>query len=95
MHKITAALLSAFVSVKRVGANIAARIHAFLIDLHIANLRTLVTKAENRVKRLLGVAEYHKAAAIEATTVADGAQRKADAVTASVATQVSTLGVNQ
>ena len=92
MHKLTAALLSAFVAVKRTAANVSARIHAFLINLHIANLRALVARAEARVKRLIDVERYHKAAYIEAGKVADEAHADAQAVAAKVETEVAALG---
>lgn len=92
MHKITAALLAAFVSVKSVAANISARIHAFLINLHVANLRALVTRAEARIKRLLDVERYHRAAAIEAGKLVDDAVDARSAVAVKVETEVAALG---
>ena len=77
MHKLTALLLAAFHAAHRFSSNLAARFRAFLVSLHVANLRALLAKADARIKRLEGVAQYHKAAAAEADTMADEAARVA------------------
>jgi hypothetical protein len=93
MHKITAALISGFTAARRFASNVAVRIHAFLIDLHIANLRALVERAEKRVTRWADVARYHRAASLEATTRADEAQRTADAVAQNANAEAAAHGV--
>ncbi|CAB3795594.1 hypothetical protein [Pararobbsia alpina] len=92
MSKLTAALLSAFVSFKRVSASLAARIHSFLIDLHVASLEAMVERAEARAARLFRVADYHSAAHIEATTVAQAAALDAQVVTAKALADAAAAG---
>lgn len=96
MHKLTAAILAAFNAAHRAFANASIRVRAFLVELHVANLKALVKRAEARVERILSVARYHRAAAYEADVMADEATRKADAVvaqaTAEAAAHGATLG---
>ncbi|KVO91159.1 hypothetical protein WL21_26520 [Burkholderia ubonensis] len=80
MHKLTAAMLASFAAVKGFSARIAARIHAFLVALHIANLRKLIENADKRVRQYDDLIRYHKAAGIEAESRADEAARAADTV---------------
>ncbi|AQQ19846.1 hypothetical protein [Burkholderia cenocepacia] len=80
MHKLTAALLAGFEATKGVSVRIAARIHAALIAIHVANLRKLIERADKRVRQYDDLIHYHKAAGIEAESRADEAARAADAV---------------
>ncbi|WP_175722310.1 hypothetical protein [Burkholderia ambifaria] len=80
MHKFTAALLAGFEAVKGVSARIAARFHAVLIAMHVANLRKVIERANKRVQQYDDLIRYHKAAGIEAESRADEAARAADVV---------------
>ncbi|MCA8314721.1 hypothetical protein LGN43_10550 [Burkholderia multivorans] len=93
MHKLTAAMLAGFAAFKEFGASIAARIHAFLLAQHVANLRKLIERANKRVRQFDDVVRYHKAAAIEAEVQADEAARAAEAVERAVKIEATLHGV--
>lgn len=93
MHKLTAALLAAFGAAHRFASSVAVRIHALLIDLHVANLRAMVQRAEARAKRLVDMAVFHRAAAVEADTLADEAGRVADATALAAQAEAAKHGV--
>jgi len=63
MHKITASFLAAWAALHTAAANVSVGVRSFLVELHIANLKAMVKRANDRVTRLRRLRSYHEAAA--------------------------------
>ncbi|CAJ0901378.1 hypothetical protein R6138_04573 [Ralstonia thomasii] len=96
MHKISSAALAAYlaaVEATRKAFNTASiAVHAVLVRWHLANLRALVKKAEDRAQRFIDLKWYHYAQAKEADSYATDAQVQAAAAHDLATQEAESLG---
>ena len=85
MHKLSSAVLAAYVAA-------VAALHSLLVRWHLANLRALVKKAEDRAQRFIDLKWYHYAQAKEADSFATDAQVQAAALHDQATQEAEALG---
>ena len=96
MHKISSTALAAYLAAveatRKAFESASIAVHALLVRWHLANLRALVKKAEDRAQRFIDLKWYHYAQANEADSFAIDAQVQAAALHDQATQEAEALG---